>query len=281
MATAGLPMYDLPELHAATDAWWAGIARALRREGIEDVPERLTRDRHTEEIWRMLDLLLSQTCGYNIVGEHQDRLAYIATPCFTAPGCQGPLYSSHIIVPAAAPMRTLEDLRGMRCAINGYMSHSGCNAIRATFAPLADGGRFFGSVAASGGHVMSLALLANGEADVAAIDCVIYALLARCRPNVVENVRIIAQTASAPVGPYVTCAGASADFIGRLRGGLMRAMDDSDLETVRQDLLIGGLEVLGSEGYDRIIQMEAEAMKLGYQDFGQPCLLYVKQSAVR
>src|SRR6185312_8107473 len=33
MAVASLPMYDLPELRAATDAWWKGLARAFRREG--------------------------------------------------------------------------------------------------------------------------------------------------------------------------------------------------------------------------------------------------------
>jgi hypothetical protein len=37
MASAALPMYDLPELQAATDAWWAGIARAeARRLGYRD-----------------------------------------------------------------------------------------------------------------------------------------------------------------------------------------------------------------------------------------------------
>ena len=38
MAVASLPMYDLPELRAATDAWWRGLAQAFRREGIADLP---------------------------------------------------------------------------------------------------------------------------------------------------------------------------------------------------------------------------------------------------
>ena len=32
MGVASLPMYDLPEVSAALDALWAGIARHLRRE---------------------------------------------------------------------------------------------------------------------------------------------------------------------------------------------------------------------------------------------------------
>ena len=150
MRTAGLPMYDLPELRTATDAWWSGLARALRHEGIEEVPDSLTRDLHTEDIWRCENLLLSQTCGYNMIDSWSSRLTYVATPCYTAPGCEGPLYSSVIVVPAASSAQTMSDLRGLRCVINGYGSHSGCNALRATVAPLARDGRFFESVVVSG-----------------------------------------------------------------------------------------------------------------------------------
>ena len=40
---ASLPMYDLPGLDAATDAWWAGLAAAFRAEGLREVPDNLTR----------------------------------------------------------------------------------------------------------------------------------------------------------------------------------------------------------------------------------------------
>lgn len=269
MAVAGLPMYDLPELCAATDAWWAGLARALRREGIEHVPDRLTREQSTEAIWQRPDLLLSQICGYNMVAEWQERVTYVATPCYTAPGCHGPLYCSHIVVPASASTRTLEDLRGSRCAINGYTSHSGCNALRATIAPLSRGGRFFSSVTVSGGHALSLALVVSGEADVAAIDCITYALLARYRPRLVEGTRIMAQTLAAPVGPYVTRCGPSGELITCLRRGLARAMHDTDLAVARADLLLGGFEILPAEDYARIAQIEAEVTRLGYRDFDQ------------
>lgn len=260
-------MYDLPELSAATDSWWAGIARALRHEGIADVPERLTREHSTEALWRQPDLFLSQACGYNIVGTWQGRFAYVATPCYMVPGCDGPLYRSHIVVPAGAQAQTLEDLRGTRCAINGYSSHSGCNSLRATFAPLGQGGRFFRSVTVSGGHRLSLALLASAQVDVAAIDCVTYTLLARHHPSLVKDVRIIAQTVAVPVGPYVTRIGVSDDLISRLRGALARAMRDPDLAATRADLLIAGIQVLPLEDYQRIAQIETDATKLGYRDF--------------
>lgn len=263
MAAAELPMYDLPELRSATDAWWAGIARALRREAIEEVPDQLTREQSAEG---RPDLLLSQVCGSRLVGEGRERLTYVATPCYTAPGCNGPLYRSVIVVPATCPARTLEELRGSRCAINGYKSHSGCNALRASLAPLARGGRFFASVTVSGGHALSLALIASRQADVAAIDCITYALLLRCRPHLLEDTRIIAQTVAAPVGPYITRGGASDDLIARLRSGLARAIRDPDLAVARADLLLSGIEVLPVDDYAWIARIEAEAMRLGYRD---------------
>ncbi len=38
MRTASLPMYDLPEIRAATAAFWASLAGNLRRHGLADVP---------------------------------------------------------------------------------------------------------------------------------------------------------------------------------------------------------------------------------------------------
>jgi ABC-type phosphate/phosphonate transport system substrate-binding protein len=262
-------MYDLPELRGATDAWWSGLARALRREGIEDIPDRLTRPPHTEDIWRCEKLLLSQTCGYNLIDGWRSRLTYVATPCYTAPGCVGPLYSSVILVSTESGALTVSDLRGLRCVINGYGSHSGCNALRATIAPLAKDGRFFGSVLVSGSHVQSMAMLERGEADVTAIDCVVYALIARAHPTISDRLRVIGRTLTAPVGPYVTRHDMPEDFVRRLQHGLAEAMQDPSLALTREALLLGGVEVLPLNRYHEIGNMEADALERGYRDFAQ------------
>jgi ABC-type phosphate/phosphonate transport system substrate-binding protein len=262
-------MYDLPELREATDAWWSGLAGALRREGIAQVPDRLARPPRTEDIWHSEDLLLSQTCGYNLVDGWRDRLTYVATPCYAAPGCEGPLYSSVILVPVASPAQTLEDVRGARCVINGYGSHSGCNALRATVAPLAQDGRFFGSITVSGSHAQSITVLDRGEADVAAIDCVVFALMTRVRPELSHRVRTIGRTVSAPVGPYVTRRDASEDFVRRLQRGLARAMQDPGLASARAALLLAGIAILALERYEEIARLERDALDRRYCDFMQ------------
>jgi ABC-type phosphate/phosphonate transport system substrate-binding protein len=257
-------MYDPPELHATVDAWWSGLARAFRAEGVVDVPDGVDRSLSFDALWSAPDLLFTQTCGYPLTGPWADRLQYLATPRYAAAGCEGPNYCSWIVVAADSRARGLEDLRGMRCSINSRISHSGYNALRASIAPLARDGRFFGSVSVSGGHSESLAQLGRGEVDVAAIDCVTHALLRRCRPHAIEATRIIGRTRTAPGLPYAVRIGASPDLCLRLRAALARAFDDPDLRELRAELMIDGFDVLPAGAYRCMAEMEEEARQQRY-----------------
>jgi hypothetical protein len=265
---AGLPMYDPPELRREVDAWWSGLAAAFRSAGIADVPKRLDRGIAFDALWSAPDLLFAQACGFPMLGRWAGRLHYLATPRYTAPGCEDSGYCSWIVVAVDSTARTIEDLRGARCSISGRNSHSGYNALRALVAPLACNGRFFGSVSVSGSHSDSLAQIARGEADVAAIDCVTHALLSRCRPDAIAATQIIGRTARAPGLPYVTRSPADAGLVQRLRAGLALAFADPGLAPVRDALLIGGLDVLPVASYRCMADMEADALRRRYCELG-------------
>jgi ABC-type phosphate/phosphonate transport system substrate-binding protein len=264
MSVASLPMYDLPEVRPALDALWAGLARHLARESVPDVPCALTHGASLDASWLSPDLLLSQCCGYDLLNGYAGALRPLATPCYRAPGCIGPAYASVVVVAENAPARALEDLRGGVCAINGRSSHSGMSALRALIAPLSAGGRFFARIEVSGSHRASLAMVARGEADVAAIDCVVHALLVRHRPAAVAGTRPLRQTPKAPAPPFVTGAAAGDATVARLRTALFRAFDDPSLETARADLLLAGIEALPLAAYDRIRGFERFAARRGY-----------------
>lgn len=264
MSIASLAMYDLPEVTAATDAWWSGLAHAMRREGIADVPADLRRDNEVSPAWRAPDLLFSQTCGYPLTHDFAGKLRVVATPCFDSAGCEGPRYCSFMIVRDDDPARGLDDLRGRIATANNPDSQSGYNALRATVAPLARSGHFFSEVVMSGGHGNSLALVAEGKADVCAVDCVTYTLLSRHRPAAVANLRVLGQTVDAPGLPYVTRAGASDDLLKRLRAALFSALGAPDVAAARETLLIAGAEVLPENAYDRIIEIENDSQAQGY-----------------
>ena len=261
-----LPMYDLPFVTAATDAWASGLAKALAKEGVEDAPESLTRGLSVAELWRSPDLLLSQTCGYPLTTAYADDLSLLLTPVYRTPGCEGSGYRSFVVVHKDNTADSLEDLRGTRCAINGLTSQSGMNVLRREVAPLARDGRFFSEVIVSGKHPESIAMIAAGKADVAAVDCVSFGLMERHAPDSVAAVRILTETRSAPSLPYVSSKHVAPDLQERLNAALRSAAEDPDLKTVREALLLDGFAVLSLEDYGVMTAMEAEAAELGYPE---------------
>ncbi len=264
MSIASLPMYDMPEIREATDAWWAGLARAFREEGVADVPDRLVREGHYHQPWSAPDLLFSQTCGYPLVFEFSGVLRPLATPCYAVPDTLGHTYYSHIVARADDPAQGLDAFRGRIAAINNWDSQSGMSALRHAVAPLARDGRFFGQVIETGGHRASIAAITKGEADVAAIDCVTFALAQRYTPRKLDGLKVLGRSARVPGLPYVCPHAAGDDLVRRLRAGIARAMEDQDLAETRAALLITSVVEVEHADYAMIDALEREATANGY-----------------
>jgi ABC-type phosphate/phosphonate transport system substrate-binding protein len=261
---ASLAMYDFPELAPATDAWWTGLRRHLLSAGFRDVPSNLDRSMTPHAQWRARDLLFAQTCGYPLTHAFRGSLALLGTPCYDAPGCAGPTYSSAIVVNRASKAGTIADLRGAIAAYNAQDSLSGHLALRCVVAPEARAGRFFAAAVETGSHLGSMARVAKRDADVAAIDCVTLALAERLRPELTGKLRILSWGPAAPALPFVTRIGWSPPQLTRLRRALIDAVADPDLAEPRAALLIGGVEILAEDAYGRVLALEAEADRHGY-----------------
>ncbi len=257
MRIAALPMYDLPEVARATDALWAVLARRLRAAGVEDVPDRLERGSDPRQVWASPDLLFAQTCGFPLTHAFAGRLALVATPCYAAEGCEGPTYRSRIVVRADDPRSDFAQFAGAVAAINSEDSHSGCNMLRWRVAREARR-PFFGKAERTGSHLASLDALRSGRADIAAIDCVTFALLGRHRPDAVAGIRVLEDTPRAPALPFVTAAGASAREVSLLRAAVMETVRDPALAPVRAELLLVGAEILPLARYEAIRTLAAE-----------------------
>jgi ABC-type phosphate/phosphonate transport system substrate-binding protein len=261
---ASLGMYDLPELADATDAWWRGLRRHFAAQAFHDLPETLNRAGDPVDRLMAPGLIFAQTCGFPMTHKLKDHVQLLATPRYSVPGCAGASYVSWIVVRRNDPAKVAADLRGYRVAFNDDGSQSGYNTLRAMIAPLAERKPFFGAMLESGSHRNSLALVSGGKADVAALDCVTFGLIARTAPAEVEGVRVLCASATAPGLPYVTAATTSAADVRRLQAGIAAAFADPALAETRAALCLDGCEILPRSAYDVIPAMEQAAIAAGY-----------------
>ena len=256
-----LPMYNAsPRLRAGYEALLAAL---MDQTGLDGVGE-LVREPVLPDFWQRADLLFAQTCGYPYLRLLAGRATLVATPCYDVPGCSGSDYASAIVVRADGAIRTLADARGRVAAANDAHSNSGMNALRHAVAPLAQGGRFFGRVTWSGSHAASLALVRDGAADIAAIDCVTYAYLSEEDPAAVAGLTVLDWSARAPGLPLIAGSAVPGTWVRRLRAALLAP--NPRLQAALGPLRIAGFRYVDDAEYARVARLEEEAGRLGYPE---------------
>ena len=199
---AVLPMYDRPELRSATDRLWAAIRDRLRAAGLA-APDALDRTIPLMEAWTSPALVLGQTCGLPFATRLAGRVALVGAPDYGLEGCPPGHYASAIVVRADDPRHDLAAFRGATAAVNELGSQSGHGALVHAAAPHARDGRFFGALRMTGSHAGSIAAVAEGAADLAAIDAVTWRL-ARRHDRAAAALRVLAQTEPTPCLPFIT-----------------------------------------------------------------------------
>ena len=238
---ACLPMYDWPEERGAVDAFWAAIRR---RSGLE-LPENLTRPADEAALfalWRDPSLVFAQCCWGPISLGLVPGLRVLAQPDYSAtPGGRGRFYRSALVAregdavpvpdgPGAVIPKAVTGV-GMLAA-NARHSMSGWLALcedadtlrertpptRRTGGEVAETDRI--EIIETGGHRASIRAVAEGRADLAAIDCRTWALALRHEPCARDLV-VVGWTAERPGLPYVSGAATDDKTAERLRETLI------------------------------------------------------------
>lgn len=204
---AALPMYDWPALRRWTDAFWSAAAENLRAAGIE-APAALARPADPAETWRDPDLVIGQTCGMPCVMGLCGDAHVIGRPDYGLPDASEGTYRSVVVKRAEVGPSGLVAHQGCRVAVNEWASYSGHIALRAHLAGLRAGadGPFFGMALLSGSHRESARMVARGDADLAALDAVAWALLQAHEPETAGRLAILDRTAPAPALPFIAAA---------------------------------------------------------------------------
>jgi ABC-type phosphate/phosphonate transport system substrate-binding protein len=241
---AALPMYDWPETRAEVDAEWAAIRERLMGRGI-DAPTHLVRrnadmppvpggirdasgaviapdpatlppdelDRDT--LWKHPNLLFSQACWGPLEQGLGQYVRVLGQPDYSVyEGGEGEFYSSAIVIRAGeapqAPSDTspvpLDLLRGRRFAYNSDDSLSGRLALIRDLQAMGEDLSIFSEQIETGGHRASIVAVAQGRADVAAIDCRSWALARRFEPMAAKVV-VVGWTSRRNGLPFITALG--------------------------------------------------------------------------
>ncbi|KAI1296465.1 ABC-type phosphate/phosphonate transport system, periplasmic component [Xylaria venustula] len=219
---AAIPMYDWPECQAEVDIQWVDLRDRLRAAGVEAPDRLVRRnaempsvpggirdsegniiapdpatlppdelDLHT--LWRHPSLLLAQACwGPMELGLARHVEVVGQQDYSNVDGGTAELYSSAVVarritddVPAprdGKPNLPLGELRGKRLAFNSTDSMSGIIGLERDLASLNEDMGIFSERIQSGGHRNSIVAVAEGTADVAAVDCLTWQLAKHFEP---------------------------------------------------------------------------------------------------
>lgn len=197
---AALGMYDRAEVQPANDRLWALIRAGLRVRGIP-APETLTRGEMAYMPgWLSPDLLLSQTCGFPYRARLHGHVALVGTPDYGLPDCPPGHYCSVFVARADDP-RDLAAMGGTPLAYNDGLSQSGWAAPQNHARSL---GLTFPAGLQTGGHIASARAVAEGRADLAALDALTWAMIQDHDPALTAALREVARTAPTPGLPLIT-----------------------------------------------------------------------------
>ena len=265
MAWASLPMYPWPQ--PLTEHYWQWLRQRLQQLGELSLPTHLYWPEDYLAHWREPGMLLSQSCGYPVSALLPTQVQVLGAFHYQLPGCADWRYSSALLVRQSDAGLTLADFRGQRAVCNERHSQSGYHALRAEVGALAGVQPFFAQVRFSGSHRASAALLAAGEADIAALDCVSHALLARQQPQLFEQLACIGHTRLQPGLPLITAASTPAATVARLRQAIGDSLHAVELQAFFREAAIDGFSPLDLSDYACIADTAAHWRAAGMAEW--------------
>ncbi|NND76412.1 MAG: PhnD/SsuA/transferrin family substrate-binding protein [Ilumatobacter sp.] len=241
---AALRMYDLDEVRAPCEQLWSAVASRL-----DDAPRELTWTGAPGVEWSDPDLVLGQTCGWPLVTDLRDAVTVVGAFDYDIAGADGrPQYGSVLVASEARP---LDAFRNTVAAVNGTDSLSGWVSLGVAVADAARPAPFFSRLVETGSHRASVEAVRSGDAALASIDAVSWALLERHVPSLTRGLVVVGNGPTVPTLPLITAAPDPEP----LRDALDAALADPATADSRAVLLINGFHRLDLSSYEALVRL--------------------------
>jgi ABC-type phosphate/phosphonate transport system substrate-binding protein len=195
------------------------------------------------KLWLHPALLFAQTCWGPMELGLSRQVQVVGQPSYDAyEGGQGELYSSALVMrtgegpEARSPADgkaslPLDLMRGKRFTFNNLDSMSGIIGLTRDLQAAGESLDIFSSRSESGGHRGSIVTVAEGGADIAAIDCESWALAQRFEPAA-RKVAVVGWTARRKGLPYITARTTSEKTLKALREALAGLAEQPRIQRV-------------------------------------------------
>ncbi len=211
---------------------------------------------------------LAFVCGLPYVRKMESPAAtvrLVAAPVMTGAHYGGqPKYFSYAIVRAGLEARGFADLKGLRFAYSEESSNSGYNMPRARLIELGETGGFFRETLRSGSHEESIRMVAEGKADTACVDSLIFDYMEAHGAPEISRVRVIERLGPAGIPPLVASARLDEEMLRRVREVLLGMHEDPEGRRILAGAMIARFVAVDDSNYEDVRRMWRAAQSTGF-----------------
>ena len=175
-----------------------------------------------------------------------------------------PVYFSDVIVHSDSPYRSFDDLQGCVWAYNQRASHSGCNLVFYSLLERGNTPTYFGKMVESGSHWRSVQMVLEGQANAAAIDSHMLAVVLSQHRDIAAKLRIIDMLGPSSIPPVVVVKSLDKDLKCRVQEVLLTMHQDPDAMNGLHQGLIERFVVVADDDYQDIRAMFARVQAVEF-----------------
>ncbi|RDH84579.1 MAG: hypothetical protein DIZ80_03685 [endosymbiont of Galathealinum brachiosum] len=175
-----------------------------------------------------------------------------------------PVYYSYVIVNKKSKYKTFSDLKGSRLVFNDEISNSGYNMLRSHLIDLGEMSGYFSDVVRSGSHEESIRMVALGEADVSAVDSLVYDFEIEKNNVYVKKLNVIETLGPAGIPPVVVSSVIDLNVREEMIKVLLEMKEDPVGKAILDKALVDRFILVDNKNYDSIRDMYNKAKMSGY-----------------